>query len=175
MSELPRETGRFALETYEQLRAIAAAHFAREFPGHTLQPTAVVHEAYLRLAGQKGGWQDQAHFCAMASTMIRRVLVDHARSKSAEKRGGEAARVSLEAAMPAATTRTEVDVLALDDAMNRLEGLNARHARVVELRYFGGLTIEQTSRALGVSTTTVENDWALARAWLRREMEGGAA
>ncbi len=155
---------------YDELRVLASEYMRRERPGHTLQPTALVNEAFLRLARlDRMKWKDKAHFQAAAAGVIRRVLVDHARARNAAKRGGGRGRVTLSGleGVPGAST---MDLLALDEALARLAKLDARKARIVELRFFGGLTIEQTARSLGVGTTAVEDDWAFARPWLRREL-----
>jgi RNA polymerase sigma factor (TIGR02999 family) len=159
---------------YDRLRQLARRHLARERAGHTLQPTALVHEAYLRLAGHhRIQWQDRGHFLALAATTMRRVLVSHARGRLAEKRGGGGAALSLDDVPAPAVERAE-ELVALDDALEALAAFDPRQARVVELRYFGGLTVEETAAALGVSPATVKLDWSLARAWLRRELtEGG--
>jgi len=155
---------------YDELRAVAAAHLRRERGGHTLQPTALVHEAWLRLAAlDRMDWRGERHFLVAASGAIRRVLVDHARRKGAAKRGGDAAFVTLSDTAGNSPT-PDVDLLALDDALTRLGTRDPRKARVVELRYFGGLTIAETADALQVGTTSVEDDWAFARSWLRREL-----
>jgi RNA polymerase sigma factor (TIGR02999 family) len=172
------DTPQLMAEVYDELRALAADYLKRERPGHTLQPTALVHEAYLRLAGlDRLKWRGPEHFQAAAAGTIRRVLVDHARGRNASKRGGGGAggggggrrRITLGAleGLPPAST---LDLLALDEALEKLAALDARKARVVELRFFGGLTIDDTALALGVGTTTVEDDWAFARSWLRREL-----
>jgi RNA polymerase sigma factor (TIGR02999 family) len=153
---------------YDSLRALAAGYLKGERRGHTLQPTALVHEAYLRLAElDRIQWKDPAHFFAAAAGAIRRVLVDHARARGAAKRGGGAARLTL-TGLDAGPEEAPLDLLALDEALERLAGLDPRKARVVELRFFGGLTIAQTAESLGVGPTTVEDDWAFARSWLRR-------
>ncbi len=155
---------------YDQLRALARDFMARERPDHTLQATALVNEAYLRMIDQtRVRWTDRAHFFAVAATMIRRVLVDHARAKGRSKRGGDWTRVSIDAQVDWSGQRN-LDLLALDDALTRLAQIDDRQSRIVQLRFFGGLTIAQTADVLGVSTTTVEQDWAHARAWLRREI-----
>jgi RNA polymerase sigma factor (TIGR02999 family) len=141
---------------------------------HTLQATALVHEVYLRLADKdRIQWRSRAHFVAVAATLMRRVLVDHARAVRAEKRGGRAARISLDAALAELPT-SDVDLLALDDALARLARLDERKARVVELRFFGGLSVEQAAEVLGVSPRSVESDWSVARAFLRRELTEAA-
>jgi RNA polymerase sigma factor (TIGR02999 family) len=157
---------------YDQLRALAAGYFGRQPPGHTLQPTALVHEAFLRLArGQPIRWTGRAHFLAVAARAMRQILINHARDKGAAKRGGGWRRITLdEAATPPDRPAPEVDLLVLDEAMERLAGLSPRQAQVVELRYFGGLTIDETAHVMDLGTTTVEDDWHYARAWLRREL-----
>lgn len=157
---------------YSELHNLAS-HFMRSERGdHTLQPTALVHEAYLRLMNQQSvTWQNRAHFFGIAAQSMRRILVDHARRKRAAKREG-GNRVTLDESI-ADTNPTPVDVLALDDCLSRLARLNERQARVVELRFFGGLDIEQTAETLGVSPATVKRDWRFARAFLQRAMENG--
>lgn len=167
---------------YAELRRQADRALRREGQGHTLQPTALVHEAWLRLDDQRDArWESRTQFFAIASQMMRRVLVDHARARHAAKRGGAAVQVTLSAvdegsAAPAASGPTQpaldaVDLLALDDALARLAVLDPRKARLVELRYFGGLSIPEAAAALGVSQATVGREWAVARMWLRRELE----
>lgn len=159
---------------YEELRALAACYLRRERGEHTLQPTALVHEAFVRLVDQvRIEWRDRAHFFRTAAQAMRRVLVDHARARDAAKRGGGCRRVVLDDEV-APQARPQVDLLELDDLLTRLAALNERHAQVIELRFFGGMTIDETAAALGVSTTTVEDDWAVARAWLRRHMRPDA-
>jgi RNA polymerase sigma factor (TIGR02999 family) len=155
---------------YDDLRALAEALLRQERPDHTLQPTALVHEAYVRLAEiDRMRFRDEAHFASAAAGAIRRVLVDHARAKKAAKRGGGWKRLTLSGleGMPAAST---IDMLALNDALTRLAGLDERGVRVVELRFFGGMTIEETARLLGVGVTTVKEKWEFARVWLQREL-----
>jgi RNA polymerase sigma factor (TIGR02999 family) len=153
-----------------ELRQLAAAYLRRERPGHTLQATALVNEAYLRLAGQKPGrWQGRKHFYGIAARLMRQVLVEHARRRGAEKRGGGRAAVTLGHADEVAGS-PEVDVLAVHEALERLAAFDSQQARVVELRFFGGLSIEEAAEALGVGHATVEREWALARAWLRKEL-----
>lgn len=155
---------------YEQLRQQARRHLRRERPGHTLQTTGLVHEAYLRLVDQReANWQNRAQFFAIAAQMMRRVLVDHARSRHAGKRGGSAIHVTLEEAT-APAEEPGVDLIELDEALTRLAALDPQQARVVELRYFTGLGIEETAQVLGVSPATVKREWTIARAWLRREL-----
>ncbi|MBC7772436.1 MAG: sigma-70 family RNA polymerase sigma factor [Pyrinomonadaceae bacterium] len=169
----PLTPAQLTAAVYQELHALASYFLQQERAGHTLQPTALVHEAYLKLADKtRIEWRSKPHFVAVAAEAMRRVLVDHARSYKAVKRGGGRARMQLDAGILAADE--EIDLLALDDAMNKLTALDARHGRVVELRFFGGLSVEQTAEILGVSARTVEMDWSLARAWLRQEMSGGA-
>ncbi|MCA8975555.1 MAG: sigma-70 family RNA polymerase sigma factor [Planctomycetes bacterium] len=159
---------------YDELRRLSSLHLRGERQGHTLQTTALANEAWLRLVDQREvECHDRAHFLALASTAIRRILIDHARRAKAERRGGGRRPVSLESIDVAAAIETPDLVLALDDALRRLGDTDARKARVVELRYFAGLTIEQTAAVLRVSTATVERDWNMARAWLFREVDGG--
>src|SRR5689334_22758336 len=156
-----------------ELHRLAAAHMARERPGHLLQPTALVNEAYLRLIDWKQvRWQNRAHFFGVAAQMMRHGLVDVARAQRREKRGGRnALQVSLSDAKNA-SIESRTDLVELDDALKTLARLNARHARVVELRFFGGLSHEETAHVLNVSVATVRRDWRLARAWLFRELSG---
>ena len=155
------------LETlYQELRRLAADYLRRERPDHTLQPTALVHEAYIRLAElDRIEWRDQTHFYAAAAGAIRRVLVDHARAHDAAKRGGGWHRITL-TGLGAGGRDQDIDILALDEALHRLAELDPRKARVVELRFFGGMTIAETARSLDFGTTTIEDDWAFARSWL---------
>ncbi len=155
---------------YDQLRGLAVAFLRRERPDHTLQPTALVHEAYMKLADQaRVAWKDRAHFFSVAAVAIRRVLVDHARGKRAGKRMPPGARVTL-AAEQGTCESSQADLLDIDAALRRLAEVDPRRARVVELRFFGGLNIEEVAAALDVSEGTVKNDWRLARAWLQREL-----
>jgi len=159
---------------YDELRSLAAAYLRHERPDHTLEPTAVVNEAFLRLVDQrKTDWKSRAHFVAVGASMIRRVLIDHARATKAAKRGGSWTRVTLD--RPLADGVDHVEMISLDDALKRLEAVDERQARVVELRFFGGLGTKETAHVIGVSPRTVESDWAMAKAWLRRELtrEGG--
>jgi RNA polymerase sigma factor (TIGR02999 family) len=156
---------------YEELRLQAARFLRKERPNHTLQTTALIHEAYLKLIDQKAvEWQNRAHFFAIASTAMRRILVDHARERHREKRGGAAENLPLDEALPVSANERSVDLIALDDALNRLAKLDKRQAKVVELRYFSGLSIDETAEILGVSNATVRLDWNLAKAWLRQEI-----
>ncbi len=156
---------------YAELRRIAAAQLANERSGHTLQPTALVHEAYLRLAGSESGFENRAHFLAAGAQAIRRVLVDHARTKKRDKRGGARQRVDIASVDPAAPECGEqIDLMELDEALHGLAEVSDRAARVVEMRYFGGLSMAEIGVALGISERTAAGDWAVARAWLRREL-----
>lgn len=155
---------------YDELRQIAARRLRRERPDHTLQPTALVHEAFLRLVDQtRARWNDRAHFLAVAAEVVRRVLVDHARAHDAVKRGGGQKIVTL-CEPQALPERDVIDVLDLDVALERLAALNPRHADIVRLRFFGGLTGEEIGHVLGVSRVTVTKEWAIARAWLLSEL-----
>lgn len=156
---------------YAELHDLAVHYMRGERDSHTLQPTALVHEAYMRLVDQRNAsWQNRSHFFGIAAQAMRRILVDHARRKRASKReGGE--RVTLDESVAEAPQRS-VDLIALDDALLKLAALDPRQARVVELRYFGGLDIEQTAESLGISPATVKRDWTFARAFLQREMDG---
>jgi len=158
---------------YEELRRLAGSHMAREREDHTLQTTALVHETYLRLIeASSASFEDRAHFFGMCATMMRRILVDWARSRGAFKRGGDVRPLQLEEAL-VVSPDTEVDLVALDDALNALEVVDPRKSRVVELRFFGGLSVEETAAALKISVETVMRDWKLAKSWLRRELAGG--
>jgi RNA polymerase sigma-70 factor (ECF subfamily) len=159
---------------YEELRRLARYYLRQEKQNHTLSSTALVHEAYLRLVSQKEvTWQSRAHFFGVASQMMRRILVDHARRHGYAKRGGGALTLALEEAV-ATPQRREIDLVALDDALDTLAKLDERQSRMVELRFFGGLSIEETSEVLGVSAPTVKREWASARAWLYREISRGS-
>jgi RNA polymerase sigma-70 factor, ECF subfamily len=155
---------------YDELRSLAADFLRRERSGHTLQPTALVHEAYLRMVDQRRiDWSNRAQFVGLAAVMMRRVLVNHARDRIAAKRGGEGERVPL-TIVAEQMGAPEVDLLGLHDALDRLAAIDARKAQIVELRFFGGLTMEEIAAALGLSLATVERDWTFARAWLYRAM-----
>lgn len=156
---------------YDELRKLAANYLRRERPDHTLQPTALVHEAYLRLVDQtRANWQNRAHFFGVAAQIMRRLLVDHARKHNAEKRGQEFQKLSLDENVDRAVERG-AELIALDDALNALAEFDEQKARVVELRYFGGLSIEETADVLGVAPTTIKRHWRFARAWLYGEMQ----
>jgi len=155
---------------HQELRRRAAARLRKERPGHVLQPTALVHEAYIRLVGQgEADWQNRAHFFAVASEMMRRILVDHARRRKMAKRSGGWARVTLDEAT-AQRDPPDVDVLDLDTALSELASFDGRKSRVAELRFFGGLSLEDIARALDISRATVEREWQAARAWLYRRV-----
>lgn len=156
---------------YAELRELAKRHFRKERAGHTLQPTAVVHEAYFRLVDQtRVTWKNRGHFLAIASQAMRRILIDHARGRDAEKRGGEVEKVTLDVAIASPEPTREVDLLALDQALDRLKALDGTQAQIVELRFFGGLTIEETAEVMDISPSSVKRDFSSARAWLFREL-----
>ncbi len=155
------------------LRRLARSYFRRESPGHTLQATAVVNELYLRLLDQKRiRWQNRGQFLAVAATLMRRILVSHARKRQASKRGGDAVVLALDESLGISGAR-DPDLVALDDALEVLAKLSPRQSRIVEMRFFGGLTIDETASVLGISPATVKLDWSLARAWLYRELSRG--
>ncbi len=155
---------------YEDLRHFALSFLRRRAQNHTLQPTALVHEAYLRLVRKDStNWQNRSQFFGLAAKIMREILVDYARAQEAAKRGGSQIRLSL-AAADRFNNNSEVDLLALDQALHELTRLKAQYGRVVELRYFGGLTIEETAEVMGTSQATVERDWKFARAWLQRQL-----
>ena len=165
---------RLAPIVYDELRRLAASYLNRERADHTLQATALVHEAWMRLTNQReASWESRGHFLAIAATAMRRILANHARDRGRLKRGGDAVRVPIAEALDAADERG-VDLAALDEALERLAAPDPRKARVVELRFYAGLTTEQAASALGVSTPTVKRDWDFARTWLMREMGGDA-
>jgi len=155
---------------YQELRRLAKSYLRRERLNHTLQPTELVHEAYLRLVDQQRvSWQNRAQFFGMAATLMRHILVDHARERRAAKRQGKDYALSLSQA-DRFSRQPDVNLLALDDALKDLAAIKPQHSRIVELRFFGGLTIEETAAVLGISHATVEREWSFARAWLRREI-----
>ncbi|HEX2640099.1 MAG TPA: ECF-type sigma factor, partial [Pyrinomonadaceae bacterium] len=149
----------------------AAAYLRRERPNHTLQTTALVHEAYLKLIDQKQvEWKSRGHFFALAAQAMRRILVDHAKSRHREKRGGPNENVPLEDELLAVAEETNIDVIALDEALSRLAKFDPQQERIVEMRYFAGLSLDETAAALGISRATAARDWAVAKAWLHREL-----
>ena len=155
---------------YEELRRLAGSRLRGERPDHTLQATAIVHEAYLRLVDQtRVEWRNRTHFFAIAARMIRRILVDHARRRQARKRGGDNVRVTLDEELMTPSAR-EIDLVGLDEAMKALANMDPELAELVELRFFGGLTIQETAEALGSSPATIKREWATARAWLHRRL-----
>jgi RNA polymerase sigma factor (TIGR02999 family) len=157
---------------YDELRRQAARYLRRERPGNTLQTTALIHEAYVRLVDQRNvQWQNRAHFFGIAAQLMRRILVDHARTKKRAKRGGSDIRVSLGDATVAVKGQ-DLDVVALDEALERLAQIDVQQSRVVELRFFSGLTVEETAEVMGISNATVKRDWSMAKAWLHRELSG---
>ena len=158
---------------YAELRRLAAHYLKGERPGQTLQPTALVHEAYMKLQKDRPErWQNRAHFCAIAAHAMRQILIERARARDALKRGGGQAMVTFDEGLPAAAPADRgVDLLSLDAALERLAALDESQARIVELRYFGGLSIEETADAMGISPATVKRHWAVARAWLAKELE----
>jgi RNA polymerase sigma factor (TIGR02999 family) len=160
---------------YHELKRLAA-HFLRdEREGHTLQPTALVHEAYLRLVGQKAAWQNRAQFMGVAAQLMRRILVDYARQRVTAKRGGGETALELESGEIAGAAGQSEEMLAVDEALARLAALDPQQARVVEMRYFGGMTVEETAEALSIAPRTVKREWAMAKAWLRVEISAKAA
>lgn len=157
---------------YQPLRAIAERHLHREREGHTLQPTALVHELYLRLVEQRRvDWNDRTHFFAVAAQVMRRILVDHARRRNSDKRGGAQLPVTITAALDVFAAEENFDVVALDLAMENLAAIFPQQAKIVELRFYGGLTIDETAEAIGVSAATISREWTMARAWLRRALD----
>ena len=172
MSEKPPSLDALLPLVYQELRRLAAAYLRREKPGQTLQPTALVHEAYLRLMKDRPDrWQNRAHFCAIAAHSMRQILIERARARGAAKRGGDRPRVTLDEGLVAGHDRS-IDLLALDEALERLAAMDPEQARLVELRFFGGLTVEETAEAMNISPATVKRHWTVARAWLARELEG---
>jgi len=168
------DLGQLLPVVYEQLRALAGRYLDNQPPGHTLQPTALVHEAYAKLAASGATWSDREHFLALAATVMRQVLADHARGLSRQKRGGDWQRITVGgiASTDSEGRSQEIDLVALDGALRRLESLDSRQARIVELRFLAGMTVQEVAKVLGVSRRTVELDWRGARAWLRRELDG---
>jgi RNA polymerase sigma-70 factor, ECF subfamily len=158
---------------YDELHRLARSYFRRERGEHTLQPTALVHEAYIRLVDQRAPLESRGHFMALAATQMRRILLDYARKHHAARRGGEGQRILLEDTM-AICEQQPVDMILLDSALDKLGMLDGRQAQLVELRYFGGLSVEETAEVMGVSPATVKRSWVSARAFLHREISGGA-
>src|ERR1044072_5274145 len=159
---------------YEELRRQAARYLRKERPGHTLQTTALIHEAYVRLVDQRHlQLQNRAQFFGIAAQLMRRILVDHARTKNRVKRGGSNVKVSIDDATFAVKGQ-DLDVVALDEALQRLAEIDEQQSRVVELRFFSGLTVEETAEVMGISKATVKRDWSMAKAWLHRELTGDA-
>lgn len=156
---------------YNELHRQAAAYMRRERPDHTLQTTALVHEAYLKMVDQREvHWRSRGHFFALAAQAMRRILVDHAKSRRREKRGGAGEDVPLDEAFLTAADEASVDILALDEALSRLAAFDPQQERIVEMRYFAGLSLEETAAALGISRATAARDWTVAKAWLHREL-----
>jgi RNA polymerase sigma factor (TIGR02999 family) len=156
---------------YDELRRLAAGYLHHERPGQTLQATALVHEAFVRLSAERGQpWQNRTHFLAIAALSMRQILVQRARARRADKRGGDPERITLDDSLIADRGGDSIDVIDLDSALERLAAFDARQSKIVELRYFGGLTVEETADALAISPATVKRNWTLARAWLRREL-----
>jgi RNA polymerase sigma factor (TIGR02999 family) len=159
---------------YDELRRLAASYLRRERPGHTLQPTALVHEAYLQLIDQSQvSWESRAHFFGAAARLMRRILVDHARAHKAEKRGGGEERLELNEAI-GVPEQKDLNLLALDDALSELARIDPQQSQIVELRYFGGLSIEETAAVLSISPATVKREWSMAKVWLYRQISRDA-
>lgn len=158
---------------YSELRRLATNYLRRERAGHTLQPTALVNEAYLKLVDQRNAkWQNRAQFFGISAQLMRRILVDHARQRQAVKRGGSGQqRLSITSVEATVLKEPEIDLLALNEALDELAQVDPQQSRIVELKFFGGLSIEETAEVLGISHATVERDWKMARAWLRRQLE----
>lgn len=171
-SDLRDPVDRFIPVVYEELRAMAVKLLSDKAAAVTLAPTSLVHEAYFRLLGQRrNDWQDRLHFFRIAARVMRRVLVDYCRTRAAQKRGGPLVALALEEAAEVAAPSRDVDVLAIDGLLAELEAADPQQGRIVEMRFFAGLTIDETAAALGISKATVKRDWTVARAWLLRELE----
>jgi RNA polymerase sigma-70 factor, ECF subfamily len=169
-SEGARSTEDLVQLLYAELRRLAASYLRRERAGHTLQPTALIHEAYLRLANDNEiHWDSRSHFLAIAASVMRRVLIDYARRHHAQKRGGAAPRLTLEEVI-ASSQEYPADLLALEELLTRLAGLDSQQAKVVELRVFGGLSVDEAAEVMGISRATVKRDWSMAKSWLAREL-----
>jgi RNA polymerase sigma-70 factor, ECF subfamily len=167
----PQAASKLIPVVYDELRHLAAGYMRRERPDHTLQPTALVHEAYVKLLAQRSvDWQGRAHFFGVAAQLMRRILIDHARGHLRQKRGGEHQKVSLDEALVFSEQQSG-EILAVDESLKRLQKIDPRQARVVELRFFGGLNIEETAEVLKVSAKTVKRDWSVARAWLYADIK----
>ena len=165
--------GRLMPLVYGELRRLAGHYLRGERAGHTLQPTALVHEAYIRLVGQEhADWQNHGQFLAVAARLMRRILVDYARGRATGKRAGDAVPVDIETIMPDGGNVPVEEILTVDEALERLAQLDRQQARVVEMRYFAGMTVEETARELGLSERTVKREWAMAAAWLQGELAG---
>jgi RNA polymerase sigma-70 factor (ECF subfamily) len=163
--------GKLIPVVYDELRRLAASYMRRERPDHTLQATALVHEAYLKLIEQRSvSWQSRAHFFGVAAQLMRRILIDHARGHLRQKRGGEHKKVSLDDAL-VFSEQQSTELLAVDESLERLARLDGRQARIVELRFFGGLSVEEAAEVLGVSPKTVKRDWSVAKAWLYADLK----
>lgn len=157
---------------YSDLRRRATAYLKRERQDHTLQPTGLVHEAFIKLVEKREiEWQDRNHFIAVGAQVMRRILVDHARGRNREKRGGKFEDIPLDEALPPASSRSSIDLIALDEALNKLAVFDERQAKIVELKYFGGMTLDETASILDISEVTVKRDWQIARAWLRNQLQ----
>ncbi len=155
---------------YDELRRLASGYMRREKDYHTLQTTALVHEAYMRLVDQtQADWKDRAHFFGIAARLMRQILVDHARTRDAQKRGGDVTKIELDEAV-SFTGEKDLNLVALDDALQTLATFDVTQSRIVELRFFGGLTLQETAEVLNISASTVKREWGLAKAWLRREI-----
>jgi RNA polymerase sigma-70 factor, ECF subfamily len=167
----PQAASKLIPVVYDELRHLAAGYMRRERPDHTLQPTALVHEAYVKLLAQRSvDWQGRAHFFGVAAQLMRRILIDHARGHLRQKRGGEHQKVLLDEAL-VFSEQQSAEILAVDESLKRLEKVDPRQARVVELRFFGGLNVEETAEVLKVSAKTVKRDWSVARAWLYADIK----
>lgn len=157
---------------YGELRRQAHGFLRRERPGHTLQTTALIHETYIKLRGQRNfNWESRAHFFAICAQMMRRILADYARNRHREKRGGHAHHLPIDEVIVAMEKINNIDMIALDDALNELEKIDPQQARVVELKFFSGFNIDETAKLLDVSSSTVERDWRMAKAWLRQKLD----
>jgi len=162
---------RLMMLVYDEMRRLAASYLRRQRSDHTLQPTALVHEAYMKLIDvSEVDWQDRAHFFAVAAQTMRHILVDHARAVAADKRGGGAQKIALDEAVSFSKGQQDVDLLALDEALQKLAEQDREQSRIVELRFFGGLTVEETAEVLKISPATVKREWSTARAWLFRQL-----